>query len=360
MKSMILAVAAVLAITSMAACEDQTTTVGKGQLAITLPAPGSSTVTAFLIEVYEGSCLTSAPVDPENSVCVALEPGDLPLGLPSPAPQAGDHKFADRYFNLLVGDYCVRATPKTACGGAGLTVTGCTAPTGTATVTAGLTKEIVLVSDCDRTDTGGLDTVVVLNNDPLIQSLTFSPSKFVCAGSAVTITATALDPDLDPLNWTWTSVPGGCSATGSSSSAVTEQSSMTCSPTADQTVTVKACDTGTPPLCAELTFPLHVYDCPPAPTCPTGTDCHGNAVTTGTICGLNYHIYNCVGPETGQGWWVDTKVACTCTPPYYCPTGTDCHGNAVTTGSVCGTNLHVWNCTNTGGWQDSAQDCTCQ
>lgn len=244
---------AALAIAAMVGCgTEETTTVNKGQLALSIPPPnpGSDGVTTILIQVYgpldgQHNCTDALPTL-ADSATVQLEQEYLPSGLDAPAPQAGNHKFTDKYFNLLAGDYCVKATPQ---GGAcGIVLSG------PYTVNSSITTEVTLVSNCLRDDTGGLDVVATLNNDPLIESLVFDPSKFVSVCESLTVRATAVDPDADPLTWTWSPLPTGCVVNEPTSAG----SSMTCYiPTAGvQSVTVTACDPGS--LCANLTFPIHV------------------------------------------------------------------------------------------------------
>lgn len=159
----------------------------------------------------------------------------------------------NHYFDLLAGDYCVQATPMTtnACN---TVVNSCSvAQGGVYTVIASQTTKASLVSNCDRTDTGGLNVSVSLNDDPLIQLLSYDPSESVCTGTNLTVTVTAVDPDNNQLSWTWTDVPSGCA---------TQNGVLTCAiaTAGAYNVTVRACDSNN--MCAQLTFPIDVYSCP--------------------------------------------------------------------------------------------------
>lgn len=264
----LIAAVAVIVISMMAACgTNNQPTVGKGRLAISLPAAGDD-VKAFQIDVYKGDCSTLVA-----SKCAKLEPGDLPTGLAAPAPQAGDHHFADSFFDVFVDVYCVKATPMDE--GCRAPVKACSVPLVKVRVTAGKITEVVLVSNCDRPDTGALDVVAVVNNDPLIELLEYRPNKFVCVGTPLTVTVTATDPDGDPLTLTWqmyndqtqTWDPLPCSVPGP---GPLQCELVSLSLVGNYQARVTACDPGG--LCAKLQFPIHVYDCPPPPPPPLRPD----------------------------------------------------------------------------------------
>lgn len=250
MKRLILAVA-VLATMLVAGCGiDRTTTptatTGQGQLALTLPPPAGDGVAGFLIE----AC---GPLGP-TAVCSWPCASGLLASAWAPVEQSKNFP-ADSFFDVFLGYYCVQATPMTGPPGAGKPVKECTvAQGGPYWVEPGRTTEAMLVSNCDRPDTGGLDVAVSLNNDPLIESLVYKPSKYVCEGEELAVIVTAVDPDGDALTWSWAGLPAGCTAL---------DGVLTCYPVTSSAgtywVTVKACDPGG--LCAKLEFPIHVLKC---------------------------------------------------------------------------------------------------
>lgn len=265
---------AVLAIMVMACGGDTSTpTIGKGQLALTLPVPGSDAVKAFQIKVCkETNCDHCNWNNPADSFCAPLESENLPSDA-GVSPVLG-HRFADHYFNLIAGSYCVQATPynNPSCGDNHQEESCTTATGGAYSVAEGQTTEIMLVSKCNRPDTGGLDVAVKLNNDPLIQSLVYDPSKYVCRNQQLKVVVTAVDPDSDNLVWTWTDTPSGCVTTNTDTP---NQSTLTCTANTvsagHYNLTVMACDRPVDDgerLCASLTFPVHVSCGGSCPACP--------------------------------------------------------------------------------------------
>lgn len=274
MSRFILAVAAILAVMAAAGCgPDEQTAIGMGRFALTLPAPGSSAVGGFKIEVCKpdsnGTCVWPCPVGSSvDGKCVSLESENYPVG--GVSPPVG-HNFADSFFDVFAGLYCVQATPVTDCTN-GFQVKECAVAHGGAySVNPGLTTEVEIVSNCDRRDTGGLDVVVLLNNDPLIESLIYKPSKFVCIGEQLTVAVTAVDPDGDLLTWTINGNPPPpfcmVSQAPGSTQSVLVCTVVTPPPGPGTTwLTVMACDPYG--MCAKRTFPIHVSDCPQAADSP--------------------------------------------------------------------------------------------
>jgi hypothetical protein len=131
---------------------------------------------------------------------VLLQSQPLP---PSELPDGGGplHPFADVFFTLPPGQYLVCAQPFQARGGFS---NECARATTLATVMPGMTTEIVLVSQCTGQENGGLDTVTILNDPPIINSLNFIPSKFITACQQANLLLNATDPNGDALTIVWT------------------------------------------------------------------------------------------------------------------------------------------------------------
>lgn len=114
---------------------------------------------------------------------------DLSVGS-QPIPGDANHvvgQGGDALFLLATGKYDVTATPMA---GDGNSVSGCTAAKKTGiSVKDGQTTEIVLVIHCDSPSHGLLDTVVVIESAPVLETFTVSPNKFPCATASVAIQA---------------------------------------------------------------------------------------------------------------------------------------------------------------------------
>ncbi len=140
----------------------------------------------------------------------AYEPLRLPGGISSLSERPYDgqsaHIFADQYFLLDAGCYDVEITPLAADYGPSAECGPATRPD--VIVHDGETTEVLLVSQCIGAAKGGLDVVGSLNQPPLIENLTFDPSKFVACPQEVTICLQASDPDGDPMVVDWSILDG--------------------------------------------------------------------------------------------------------------------------------------------------------
>ena len=111
---------------------------------------------------------------------------------------------ADAFFAEAPGTYTVVVTP----------LTGrepsreCSQNSATAVVVASVTTEITIPLVCKGPEAGGLDVSVTTSSPPVINGLTFDPSKFVTTCQPVTITVAASDPQNDALTYAWKILAG--------------------------------------------------------------------------------------------------------------------------------------------------------
>lgn len=163
-------------------------------LAVALQSSLETDVTAVRFDVVaaEDGC----EAEPLASQTVALAS--------SQAQVLPNHAYASALILLSPGEYRVCATP--------LAVEGlsldCAATEGLATVVAGQTSELVLVSQCKGEDVGGISTVVSLNKAPHIQNVTLGPSSAITVCETLKMSATALDPEGDALTFSWRLLAG--------------------------------------------------------------------------------------------------------------------------------------------------------
>ncbi len=179
----------------------------------------------------------------------ALESEPLPASLAG--EDGANRPFADALFVLAPGQYRICATPLAAetrpsnrCAQAQMTVR----------VSEGQTSEVVLVSQCDGTGSGGLDVVVALNDPPQITAVTLDPSKFVTICESLAISVDAEDPNGDAITYGWTLLAGPDGAGLNANGAAATFSG----PAGDYLVDVSAADTRGNS--SSLTFPIHVSD----------------------------------------------------------------------------------------------------
>jgi hypothetical protein len=167
-------------------------------------------VASFRIDVVlAGQTCSDTPV---ATTIVPLQPEPLSLAPLFPKIDGGEHPFADALFVLSPDLYVVCGTP--------LQQTGepsqeC-APTGEtgALVTPGATTEILLVSQCTGANNGAVDSIAILNDPPVIDSLDIVPSKFITACEQATLAVQVSDPDNDPLATVFqVAAPDGTSTT---------------------------------------------------------------------------------------------------------------------------------------------------
>lgn len=179
----------------------------------------------------------------------ALENEALPASLAGAG--GAQRPFADALFVLEPGKYRVCATPLADDGAASARC----APAQTGVeVAAGETDEVVLISQCAATGSGGLDVVVALNDPPRITAVALDPSKFITVCESLTISAEAEDPNGDAVSYAWalTAGPDGAALESDGAAAIFS------GPAGDYAVTVTATDVHGN--ASSLAFPVHVSD----------------------------------------------------------------------------------------------------
>ena len=131
-----------------------------------------------------------------------IEAEMLPFGLAASAsPDFAGNAFADAFILLPTGCYDVKGTPMDS---AGLVSKRCSSPAAHHVVIAdGKTTEILLISQCRNDDRGALDTTLVFNFAPQIDSFDYAPSKYVACGAPAKLCMTASDKDKNALDFTW-------------------------------------------------------------------------------------------------------------------------------------------------------------
>jgi hypothetical protein len=180
---------------------------------------------------------------------VPLADQNLPARLGPPG--TGDlHKFGDGLFTLPEGRYHVCVTPL---GTDGNPSARCHEASGFATVVAQATTEIVLVSMCDGSPDGALDTAVALNEPPMITNIGIDPGKFLYMCQQATVSITANDPEGDVLTYDWSVISGPTGAQLTPNGAT-----ATFSANAVGDYEVKVVVTDVFGATVSLTFPMHV------------------------------------------------------------------------------------------------------
>ena len=192
-----------------------------------------------------------------KSKYVELEDEHYPPHLSDLTYLNGDeHRFSDAYFVLEPGIYKVKVYPMKS---EGEISNDCDPTQKVVEVVENYTTEVVLISNCDGTDNGGLDVIVVTNHDPSILDLEYNNSKFVltCEDLTVSIEVEDPDPDNDSLVITWEPVEEPINARYDYSFTYNVFNFVSQS-AGDYKFVVTVCDTVPNPLCTSLSFPIHV------------------------------------------------------------------------------------------------------
>jgi PKD domain len=119
--------------------------------------------------------------------------------------EAASHHFASGLFTVAPGDYRACATPLRSDSSAS---EACAQASDLTTVSAELTTQLSLVSQCQGASAGGLDVAVSLNDPPQITAVAVTPSAFITVCESASIAVTAEDPNGDALSFDWSVVSG--------------------------------------------------------------------------------------------------------------------------------------------------------
>jgi hypothetical protein len=183
----------------------------KTQLKLTMDIRGATNVAGMRFVIQKVDCRSGAPTSaPPQTIDKDLEDLTIPDQVPAvanmPLDAGSSHVFADAFVTLAPGCYDVTTTPIDAGGKA---CTKCApAHLSKVQIKPEQTTEVFLINQCEGTPTGAIDISSALNHPPQIQSLMFPESKYVASCVPETVCATALDPDSDPLEWSWSVIDG--------------------------------------------------------------------------------------------------------------------------------------------------------
>jgi len=184
--------------------EKSSPTFATSAVALSVDILGASDVSGLRIAIDRVACEQETFSPYSEGRDVALEDTllpDEPGYIGNPFAAESGHLFGDGFFWLAAGCYDVLVTPITAAGTESEDCTG--AAVQAAQVLDGEVTEITLVLLCLGPGFGGLDVAGVLNHPPIIEVISYAPSKFVTLCEPVTICARASDPDGDPLEFVW-------------------------------------------------------------------------------------------------------------------------------------------------------------
>jgi hypothetical protein len=294
MKNFTLITSALLAMTTLAACEQGSDEANLGTGLRALSAVSDGNVAGF--DYFIAPCGEALP---ELGHFEALRnqtlPGTLIEVLDDPFADGSNHRFADYFKTLAAGCYTVKAVPVYGEGGIMKPYTSCTSATRDVQVSEGTTSEVILISQCLGTDPGALDAVAALNHDPEVLDVNFPESKFSC-GETIKICASATDSDNDPLEYVVTfpeeapCVSEGFTAEGEEMCAL-----VYCNEGGTYVPTVTVYDLAVDP---ETTKPARIEDLLTRYGAPVGTTSRGELAALIHVDACPAPV-GCVGHENG-------------------------------------------------------------
>jgi hypothetical protein len=213
----------------MSACNDTSENAMQGNaddaaistqgLALTWQAPpwALEDVTAIRYELHKHGCFPEdVLVTYEHIVeTVPLSEFTIPGGINSlennPLDADSTHQFADLFISLEPACYDIVLFPVGADGETAYIQ--CNVPSiNNVQVLPGETTEVLAIMQCNNEDSGALDVIVALNQEPHIENLWFEESKFIGCGEPQVVCASAIDQgyvnkdivENDPLEFEWT------------------------------------------------------------------------------------------------------------------------------------------------------------
>lgn len=172
---------------------------------------GGTDVAGFRFELSRVACYAGDSFEPweftvEEELEDMLFPGMVPSLSDSPLDGASHHLAGDYFVTLGAGCYDIVATPIQADGDDS---EDCSAAQDSAVeVEAGKTTSVFLISQCDGDTAGAINTGVGINHPPEIVVTTYNPTKWLFECQQVTVCATAVDVDSDPIEFDWSKLAG--------------------------------------------------------------------------------------------------------------------------------------------------------
>ena len=163
--------------------------------------PSTHDVTAVRFDLVAADAGCDAPA--VSTLTVLLEAELAPASVTG--GEAASHHFASALLTAAPGAYRACATPLRADSSAS---EACAQASELTTISAELTRQLSLVSQCQGTNAGGLDVAVSLNDPPRITDVAVTPSTFITVCESANIAATAEDPNGDGLSFSWSVVSG--------------------------------------------------------------------------------------------------------------------------------------------------------
>lgn len=163
------------------------------------------------LDYFEVDCVSGARLAQGLSASAMVKTAGHTLtpGIPGledlPLDHASKHRYSDHLQTLRPGCFDVIATPVDA--GGAVDPRCKAAQRSNVRVDRGQTGEIVLINQCQRPGTGGLDSILVHNHAPQLIQVTFENSKFGQCARDVVACASATDVDGDPLVFEWSQIP---------------------------------------------------------------------------------------------------------------------------------------------------------
>lgn len=216
----------------------------------------------FVVVPAGGSC-TDIPIAETTGV---MEDEELQANL-DPSGTASGRAFIDGFMVLPPGDYMICATPLQE---NGVPSEECAMATAEVTVTAEVTTNVTLVSQCEGDPNGGVNPVLTFNDPPLIEDVNIGPSKFIDTCQTAELEVIATDPNDDALSYDWEVLSGPEGYTLIENGATAQ---LTPGAAGDYEVRVTVYDAlgGV----AHLDFPVHVAqadgECGEPAACPSGS-----------------------------------------------------------------------------------------